>query len=383
MFRGGGAWKSFIGDSFSLDAFMASQADGLYYDFTKTDRHFQESIGPTLADDIDEPIGLALDQRTWRGQTLQQVVAAQAELLTNGSFSSGLTGWTNLSAGTGTATVTDGQLTVTRVDASNIGWVTQQIAVTAGRTYQVKATRVSGSGTALRVGTTSGGNELYDATLGIGTTVRYIAATTAALHVNLRGSINDTTTVIDNVSVKEVPGRHATQATGASRPSRQSDGAHFDGGDDVLLAAYRAGASKNFIAARFTAPAVVGATQVIVGASSSLSCYLGITTAGKLAAGVGSDSTTTIVGGGDIRGLEVTAALSFNGSTVTLFLDDAVVYSGPQNGLPVTTVPFHIGARNSSGTPANFFSGAVKKLLVGQEFLTLQRYLQIKKALLS
>jgi hypothetical protein len=42
-----------------------------------------------------------------------------------------------------------------------------------------------------------------------------------------------------------------------------------------------------------------------------------------------------------------------------------------------------LGAYNNNGSASNFFSGSIAKFVVGREFLTLERYLQIRNALLA
>src|SRR5690606_7271653 len=70
------------GGGIDLNAFMAAQSDGLWFDFTQTDRLFQENVGPTPANDPGEVIGLAMSQRVWGGKTLAELLAGQPELVT-------------------------------------------------------------------------------------------------------------------------------------------------------------------------------------------------------------------------------------------------------------------------------------------------------------
>lgn len=57
-----GGTSSAIRDG-ALAAFMATQADGIWLDFTSSSRLFQEAAGTTPADDDGEVIGLARDRR--------------------------------------------------------------------------------------------------------------------------------------------------------------------------------------------------------------------------------------------------------------------------------------------------------------------------------
>lgn len=129
-------------------------------------------------------------------------LVASGELVTNGTFDTDLTGWTDASVGTGTATWVSGELEIVRVDGSNLGFAYQDIACSVGDVFVISVERTSGSGTALRVGSTSGGNQLYDTTLAAGVTTITVVATTTLISVGFRGSSNGSTTTIDNVSVK-------------------------------------------------------------------------------------------------------------------------------------------------------------------------------------
>lgn len=73
---------------------FADGTDGFYFDFSKTDRLFQDTTGQTPADDPGESVGLALEGHGWGGKTLSQLIALQPEVVTNGDFSGGSTGWT-------------------------------------------------------------------------------------------------------------------------------------------------------------------------------------------------------------------------------------------------------------------------------------------------
>ena len=65
-------------------------------------------------------------------------------LVDNGTFDTNLTGWTNTSIGSGTATVSNGQLSLSRIDASNRGSVEQDVYLVKNRTYRLSFEVVSG-----------------------------------------------------------------------------------------------------------------------------------------------------------------------------------------------------------------------------------------------
>lgn len=360
---------------FSLTAFMGGQTDGFYYDFTRTDRHYQEHTGPTLADDVGEAIGLALDQRTWNGAALADMRAAQSNLISGA--------WSLSVSGAATATESPaGTLNLTG-DGTNGAVADHSMTTTAGRAVLVEAT-LSASVFGY-VGTTQGGVSILNGlSLSAGARAFYFAAAGATSWLRFfRGPAS--LAVISGISAKQIPGYAALQPTASFKPARQAGGVKFDGSDDNLLSTYYAAAGANFIVAAISVPATLAAVQVIAGASGSAAnrTFLAIDTSGRVCAGVGSDSTTVHVGTTDLRGTDVVVALSYDGGTVRLFAGAALEYSGAQASTPTTSVPYRVGALNSNGTAASFSGAAIKRIVAGREFLTLARYLQIAKALIA
>lgn len=131
-------------------------------------------------------------------------------LVTNGTFTGNITGWTATSTGTGTFDYDPGtgnRLRVIRVDGSNIGRGYQAVSVTAGKFYRVQATNASDSGgpVNLRLGTTNDGDEFSSTAIAVNTTVtQYVLATGTTLSVGFLPANNGTTNYVDDVTVFEV-----------------------------------------------------------------------------------------------------------------------------------------------------------------------------------
>ena len=187
-----------------------STAPEVWYDPSDLTTLYQDSAGTTPVTAIEQPVGLMLDKS--KGLVLG------SELVSNGDFSGGLTGWTNSSTGTGTATVVAGVATLTGTDGSNRGAVSQQLTgLTVGRTYVVSwmSTGVNG---AFTVQTTSvpGTGAVY---IGTTATNRFVFnATATTMWPVWYTPIAGGTLTVDNISVRELPGNHASQATSTSRP---------------------------------------------------------------------------------------------------------------------------------------------------------------------
>lgn len=362
------------GGGFNLDAFMAAQTDGLYFDTTKADRFFQESWGSALADDVGEAIGLALSHRAWNGQTLAQVVAAATERFVGGASNDNSTApSTSSESPAGQFNLTSDGATAARRDLP--------LTTVIGQAYLVSFTN-SGAVTS-RVGSSVGGTQNLADTVYSGSQSFYFVATATTTYLRWWLAAVATRTVTA-ISIKAVPGKHGVQATGTLKPTRQTTGAKFDGSDDNWLTPYLAGASENFIVALVDVPASIAATQIVcgaVGAAGANPTRLGLSTDGTVRAGLG--ATAVITGTTDLRGTMATIGLSFDGSSYRLFANDQAENTGVQSAPPITTTAFRIGASNNDGTAANFFGGSVKKLVAGREFLTLSRYRQIRSALLA
>ena len=174
---------------------------------------YQDTAGTTPVTTPGQSVALALDKS--RGLVLG------SELAVNGDFASGLTGWTAASTGTGSATAPSGALIVSGTDASNRGIISQSITTVAGRTYAITFAVISATGAGSAViaaSTTSGATFNLGFTDSNATARRLLfVASGATSSVNIYTSGSATVT-IDNISVRELPGNHATQATAGSRP---------------------------------------------------------------------------------------------------------------------------------------------------------------------
>lgn len=264
--------------AFSPLALFAAGEAGVWYDPSDLTTLFQDNLGNTPVTATGQSVGLILDKS--RGAPTGN------ELLTNGDFSSGSTGWTT----TGTAAVSNGTLVFSA--SANGDSASQVIAsVVAGRTYLVTYTVVSISGGSV--------SSAFASTLGTsravaGTYSDYLVASSATFILRARSA--STTAVVDNISVKEIPGIHAVQATSASRPTYQIDAngkayLNFDGSNDSL-----ATPSVNF------------------SGSNKMTVCAGITKSSDAAQGVVAELTATIASnnGGFLLAAPNSAAGNYN-----------------------------------------------------------------------
>lgn len=163
---------------------------------------FQDSPGsaPNAVASISQTVGMWLDK--------SKQLALGPELVANGTFATD-TDWTKT-----TATISDGQATL----QAN-GSVSQAvIPLEAGRWFKITFTVVSTAGAVIvYCGTTSSADARYAAQFAAGTRTIFLQSA-GALNI-IRFSSNPAgVSVIDNISVKEIPGNHAIQTSTSLRP---------------------------------------------------------------------------------------------------------------------------------------------------------------------
>lgn len=173
---------------------------GVWYDTDDYAAMFQDSAGTTPITGAGQPVGLLLDKS--KGLILGP------ELVTNGGFTTD----TDWNKGTGWA-ITGGTAVATAVPSGQS--ISQAIgSIVAGRSYRLT----------LEISSISGGIRPYAGTGGsFGTTVStagtyswtLLAGGTGGIYIATAGTTNAT---VDNISVKELPGNHAT-SSGDARPT--------------------------------------------------------------------------------------------------------------------------------------------------------------------
>ena len=160
---------------------------------------FQDSAGTIPVTGMEQPVGLMLDKSKGlvRGADSRDTGAPSA-------FGTPPSAATYNAAGEGTASRTDG---------SNFSYVTFT-GVTIGKSYEITVRNSGGSNLSVR--TSSIGTVLFTVPAGATLTGRVVPAGLGALSV--APDTNGSSISFTVLSVRELPGNHATQATAASRP---------------------------------------------------------------------------------------------------------------------------------------------------------------------
>lgn len=235
-----------------------------------------------------------------------------AELITNGDFSQGSTGWSTIGSG-GTLTPVAGSLQITGGTSPGI----RQTILTAGKTYQITywTRRISGTANAF-VG--AGGVTMFPDPAGQLFT-RAFTATGPQVDFGISGDASSTVWEFDNISVREIIGRPLFQSTTGFKPKLRRVpkrlGAELVANGDFaanisgwgigagLSAAWSSGAatvSRNGgiagLAFWQVIPAVIGKYYQIgfsnTGASAARN-YVGTAAVGSMVEGIGAFSTIT------------------------------------------------------------------------------------------
>jgi hypothetical protein len=217
-----------------FDAGGGTFYEGAWYDPSDLTTLYQDAAGTTPVTGTGQPVGLMLDKS--KGLTLG------SDVVTNGTFDTD-SNWDKGSHWTisgGVASSVNGSL-------RNLS----QACLTVGKTYKVSWDQTTSSGNIMVY---VGLGFPTPAITGTGTKTAICKATTnTTLYFQAQNGFTGT---IDNISVRELPGNHATQSTSTARPTLQLSGSSyyldFDGVDDSLAATFAsAQAQPNTVAAGF------------------------------------------------------------------------------------------------------------------------------------
>jgi hypothetical protein len=202
--------------SFNPISLFAAGEPGVWYDPSDLTTIFQDNAGTTPVTAPGQTVGLMLDK--------SQGLVLGSELVTNGNFSSGTTGWTGVNA---TISVVSGSLRITATSLGVAPYAVTSVATVVGKTYLLNATLVADAMTGnsfLYVGTTSGSGDISNKNLGSTpqTSTLTFVATSTTTYISLSG--NSFALVgeyidWDNISCKLTTGYPAFQPTSTQRPT--------------------------------------------------------------------------------------------------------------------------------------------------------------------
>ena len=337
---------------------FANAEPGVWYDPSDITTLFQDNFGVTPVTAPAQTVGLILDKS--RG------LALGPELVVNGSFATD-TNWTK---GTGW-TISGGS--ANSIQPNNLQSLTQVRAFPAG-TYRVQFT-VSNYVAGLLAARFSGGGSDSSPSVSANGAYTFLVTTTGPrtqfdiLTVGGSGA----TASVDDISVRLLPGNHATQATLAQRPTYQVDGTglsylSFDGVDDGMVTrTITPGTDKAqvFAGVRKLSDSAIGMIAELGNAinyqfqlySNSGANFVSVSRGSVSVAAVSASSFASPVnvllsGLGDIGG--DVSAIRTNGTQVTNSTDQGTLGN-------YATAPIYIGRRGGTTLP---FNGRIYSLIV-------------------
>ena len=195
---------------FSVASLFSDGEQGVWYDPSDLTTLFQDTAGTTPVTTAGQTVGLMLDK--------SQGLILGPELVTNGRFDTDTTGWTT--SANASLSLSSNAL---RITASSNGIATASQAIsglTIGKQYSFTFDIVAETQSTGNPSYGSVGSNVPITSTGSFTVYFTADATTVTIRFGLGGAaLAGEYIEIDNVSVKELPGYHATQATAAARPS--------------------------------------------------------------------------------------------------------------------------------------------------------------------
>jgi hypothetical protein len=191
----------------SMLNYIFDQSIGLFIDPSDLSTLFQDGNNTPITTP-GQAVGLALDK--------SQGLVRGAEALTNYDFSAGSTGWTVTNSDTTHIVTFNSTAGTCRYQSDTITpvlGVNQSLKLIVGKFYEITTVCIAHTSGSIKTDVFSTALVLA---AGVGTTVTYGVASSTTFSF-VRNSANVDLT-ISSVSVRELPGNHAMQATSGSRP---------------------------------------------------------------------------------------------------------------------------------------------------------------------
>ena len=192
---------------FSPAVMFSTGINGVWYDPSDLSTLYRDAAGTLPVTAVEQPVGLMLDKS-------KQLVLG-SELVTNGDFSNGTTGWT---IGAGWAVSAGVCVGTNAASGSNVA-VTNNITTVVGKWYEASWTVSSYSTGTLQLLVFNGSGNYSGSQNVIATGTykfRFLATSTTTKIYFSPTTATAFNGVVDDVSLKELPGNHAFNPSGNS-----------------------------------------------------------------------------------------------------------------------------------------------------------------------
>lgn len=328
---------------------FGSSEVGVMYDPSDLASMFQDSAGTTAAV-VGQPVGLLLDKS--QGLVLGPELAS--------TILDDTTGWTFV----GAATVSGGALTFNTAPSATAS-ATYNPIVASGKRYKVTFT-VTGTGTVnVRLG--SGGDSYsnlvagtytYHGLAGGGTPTQLSFSSTVSAVNNFVGSVT-------NISIRELPGYHATQSTSTARPILGTDLVDYDGVDDAtLMAAGGGGTTGFFLCAAVRPDGGAGAVRTIWSDAGTNTGYIvRLNASNQLEIAAGNGTAYTLAATTDTLTVGTTYVVTAwdDGTNLNVQVNSGTAGTAARPVVSAGTATATIGKDNGAAT--GMFNGGIYSLI--------------------
>jgi hypothetical protein len=358
--------------------------NGFLFNFSKTDRLFQDTAGTTAVAADADPIALALEGHAFGGKTLAQVIAGQPELNPNPGPFANATGYT---ASSGTLAIVGDEIEQT-TSAAAASVVSLPVTTVVGQFYvlQYDAHRGSSSTISIQAGTAAAGGAIASATISSATSVTgqiIFKATTTTTYLQMvnNQAVAGRTGYVRQLSCKAIPGNHGLQATTSARPFWKTPNfARFDGTDDRFATSFPPGAAMTLGFYGITSLADANGTRAIgPSGGTNQRCAIGLsaTITGSTLVGSWGAVAEAVKGPGSIIGTKICGFFCGDANGLQLWQDGVQVATAAPFGSPTGNANgISIGAQGIG----NLWNGdiynalAINRVLTPAEIVNLTNY---------
>ena len=198
--------------TFDPASLWSGGAQGVWLRPSIADVSFVDHVGQTPNPAANQTVGLLFD--------VSQGLARGPNLISNGDFTSGISGWSSFQGAT--LSHTGNALRIVGNGSLSFPGANQSISTILGRWYEVfydcTSVSVGSVGVEISPNSTAGPGGFGWSAGGVGRKTTYGPSAAATMWVRPISSASNSDFVVDNVVAREIAGRHASQATVANRP---------------------------------------------------------------------------------------------------------------------------------------------------------------------